>query len=130
LALNNQIQRLGEPLYRKVEPTGYPIANADWISSASLLDRLNFALTLAQNRVPGVKIDVARWQEMGARDPLDIARAILEQDPSEPTKAAIEKMLATQDLQIQLAEQGKASTPQVPSLIAGLSLGSPEFQRR
>jgi uncharacterized protein (DUF1800 family) len=117
--LNNQIQRLGEPLYRKVEPNGYPIANADWVSSASLLDRLNFALALAQNRVPGVKLDLTNWQTMSQRDPLELARTILEQDPSEQTKAAIEKML-----------DGKTGPPQIASLVAGLSLGSPEFQRR
>ena len=128
--LNNQIQRLGEPLYRKVEPNGYPIANADWVSSASLLDRLNFALALAHNRVPGVKLDLANWQAASQRDPMELARTILEQDPSEQTKAAIEKMLTAKDLQLELAQNAKAGPPQIPSLIAGLSLGSPEFQRR
>ena len=128
--LNNQIQRLGEPLYRKVEPNGYPIANADWVSSASLLDRLNFALALAHNNVPGVKLDLAAWQQVSRRDPMELARSILEQDPSVQTKAAIEKMLAGKDLQLELAQNAKAGPPQIPSLIAGLSLGSPEFQRR
>ena len=128
--LNNQIQRLGEPLYKKVEPNGYPIANADWVSSASLLDRMNFALALAHDRVPGVKVDLANWQEISKRDPMELARTILEQDPSEQTKNAIEKMLSAKDLQLELAENAKAGPPQVPSLIAGLSLGSPEFQRR
>jgi uncharacterized protein (DUF1800 family) len=128
--LNNQIQRLGEPLYKKVEPNGYPIANADWVSSASLLDRMNFALALAHNRVPGVKVDLANWQNISKRDPMELARMILEEDPSDQTKAAIEKMLAAKDLQQELAQNAKAGPPQVPSLIAGLSLGSPEFQRR
>jgi len=128
--LNNQIQRLGEPLYRKVEPNGYPIANADWVSSASLLDRMNFALALAHDRVPGVKVDLAKWVAIGKNDPMEIARTILEQDPSEQTRSAIEKMLSAKDLQLELAQNAKAGPPQVPSLIAGLSLGSPEFQRR
>ena len=130
LLLGNQIQRLGEPLYRKVEPNGYPIANADWVSSASLLDRMNFALALAHNRVPGVKVDLANWESISKRDPMELARLILEQDPSEQTKSAIEKMLSAKDLQQELAQNAKAGPPQVPSLIAGLSLGSPEFQRR
>lgn len=128
--LNNQIQRLGEPLYKKVEPNGYPIANADWVSSASLLDRMNFALALAHNRVPGVKVDLANWTAISKNDPLEVARLILEQDPSDQTKAAIEKMLSAKDLQLELAQNAKAGAPQIPSLIAGLSLGSPEFQRR
>ena len=35
--LTNTMQQLGEPLYRKVEPTGYSSANAEWVSSAALL---------------------------------------------------------------------------------------------
>ena len=91
---------------------------------------MNFALALAHNRVPGVKVDLADWQEISKTDPMELARAILEQDPSEQTKSAIEKMLAAKDLQLELAQNAKAGPPQVPSLIAGLSLGSPEFQRR
>ena len=83
--LANEVQKLGEPLYRKVEPTGYSSANAEWVSSAGLLDRMNFGLALAHNRVPGVKVDVAAWQ---------------------------------------------TGPPQIPSLVAGLAIGSPEFQRR
>jgi uncharacterized protein (DUF1800 family) len=120
--LANEMQRLGEPLYRKVEPTGYSSANAEWISSASLLDRMNFALALAHNRVPGVKVDVAGWQALTEKNPLQLASEILEHDPSEQTKSAIEKMLATQDPQ--------KGDPQKGSLVAGLTLGSPEFQRR
>ena len=55
-------RRLGEPLYRKIEPTGYSSANAEWISSAGLLDRMNFAFALAHNKLPGVKVDVDLWK--------------------------------------------------------------------
>src|SRR5258705_13347862 len=34
--LAQQIGQLGEPLYRKVEPTGYSSANAEWVNSAAL----------------------------------------------------------------------------------------------
>ncbi len=128
--LVNQLQKLGEPLYRKIEPTGYSSANAEWVSSAGLLDRMNFALALAHNRVPGVKVDVAQWQTVTVRDPMELARAILGGDPSPQTEAAIEKTLKDPDLQNQLAQNAKAGPPQLPSLIAGLVIGSPEFQRR
>ncbi len=128
--LVNQLQKLGEPLYRKIEPTGYSSSNAEWISSAGLLDRMNFALALAHNRVPGVKVDVTEWQTMTERNPMELARWILDQDPSPQTKAAIEKALNDPDLQNQLAQNAKAGPPQLPSLIAGLVIGSPEFQRR
>ncbi len=56
-ALSNQVAQLGEPLYRKQEPTGYTNAGGEWMNSAGLLARMNFALNLASNRVPGVKVE-------------------------------------------------------------------------
>lgn len=125
-AVANEPQRLGEPLYRKVEPTGYSSANAEWVSSAGLLERMNFALALAHNRVPGVKISLPEWQ--AESDPANLARSLLGSDPSEGTRVAIQKMLGDPTLQQQLASNAKAGPPQIPSLIAGLAIGSPEFQ--
>ncbi len=65
-ALVNQVAQLGEPLYRKLEPTGYSNSSKEWMNSAGLLGRMNFALTLADNRVPGVKVDRAAGIELGA----------------------------------------------------------------
>lgn len=66
--LGNELQKLGEPLYRKIEPTGYSNANADWISSSALLDRMNFAVALAHNNIPGVTVQSADWQSIGSPD--------------------------------------------------------------
>ena len=128
--LANELQKLGEPLYRKIEPTGYSSANAEWISSAGLLERMNFGLALAHNRVPGVMVNLDRWQTVAQNDPMNLAVEILEQQPSEQTRAAILKTLNDSELQKQLAANAKAGPPQIPSLVAGLALGSPEFQRR
>jgi uncharacterized protein (DUF1800 family) len=56
--LVNQVAQLGEPLYRKLEPTGYPNSSVQWANSAGLMARMNFALQLAGNKVPGVKVEV------------------------------------------------------------------------
>jgi uncharacterized protein (DUF1800 family) len=108
--LANQIAQLGEPLYRKLEPTGYSDANSEWVNSAALLARMNFALSLAQNKVPGSKLDAALFN--GA--PADIARQVLFTDAKPETLAAIEKQT-----------QSSTSAP-----VVGLMLGSPDFQRR
>ncbi|HXS95971.1 MAG TPA: DUF1800 domain-containing protein [Candidatus Limnocylindrales bacterium] len=55
--LANQIAQLGEPLYRKIEPTGYSNSSKEWNNSAGLLARMNFALQLAGNKMQGVKVD-------------------------------------------------------------------------
>jgi uncharacterized protein (DUF1800 family) len=57
-ALANQVAQLGEPLYRKMEPTGYSNSSQEWMNTAGLLGRMNFALQLADNRLPGVKVEV------------------------------------------------------------------------
>lgn len=128
-ALGNTIQRLGEPLYRKIEPTGYSSANAEWVSSAALLDRMNFALALAHNHVPGVRVNLNQWAPTSANHPMNLARYLLEQDPTEQTREAIEKALGDEALQEQLAANAKAGPPQASSVVAGLVIGSPEFQR-
>jgi uncharacterized protein (DUF1800 family) len=56
-ALTNQVAQLGEPLYRKIEPTGYSNSSQEWLNSAGLVARMNFALQLTGNKVPGVKVD-------------------------------------------------------------------------
>ncbi len=61
VALTQQLNQLGEPLYRKQEPTGYSNKSGDWVNSAALLARMNFALALTNNKVPGVKVDLAKF---------------------------------------------------------------------
>jgi uncharacterized protein (DUF1800 family) len=114
--LGNELQKLGEPLYRKTEPTGYSSANAEWVSSAGLVERMNFAMALARNRISGVKVNLAGWE-----DPLWVARSILQRDPSAQTQAAIENALN---------QNAEANAQELPGLAAGLVIGSPEFQRR
>ena len=112
-ALANQVGTLGEPLYRKLEPTGYSNLNSEWINSASLLGRMNFALQLAQNHVESVKVDVARFGD----DPSEVAKALMFRAMSPETRAAIDQTL-----------QDKKQKN--PALVAALVIGSPDFQKR
>jgi uncharacterized protein (DUF1800 family) len=61
--LNNQLTQLGEPLYRKAEPTGYTNSGQEWLNSAGLLARMNFSVALVNNKVAGVKVDSAQSAE-------------------------------------------------------------------
>jgi uncharacterized protein (DUF1800 family) len=56
-SLADQVAQMGEPLYRKLEPTGYSNSGKEWLNSAGLVARMNFALNLADNKVPGVKVE-------------------------------------------------------------------------
>lgn len=54
--LAQRIAQLGQPLYRKAEPTGYPSTGEEWLNSAGLVARMNLATALSENRLPGVRV--------------------------------------------------------------------------
>jgi uncharacterized protein (DUF1800 family) len=58
-ALVNQVAQMGEPLYRKIEPTGYSNSSREWMNAGGLLARMNFATQLAAGHLPGVKVELA-----------------------------------------------------------------------
>jgi uncharacterized protein (DUF1800 family) len=113
IALAQKISDLGEPLYGKVDPTGYPLTGEVWLSTSNLFGRINFGTALASGQIPGVKLDNAR---LPAADAAVIARAILGSDPSAETMDAVGKGLA-----------GHEPTAR---FIAGMVIGSPDFQKR
>jgi uncharacterized protein (DUF1800 family) len=110
-ALNGLMNQLGEPLYRKLEPTGYSNNSSEWMNSASLLARMNFAISLTQGKIPGVKVDTAQF----SGDPAQVEHRLLLTDASADARSAIEAGLTDE---------------RTGPMIAGLTLGSPDFQRR
>ena len=64
--LVNQVAQMGQPLYRKMEPNGYSNQSRDWQSTAGLVGRMNFAVQLAANRVPGVTVKAAQAAALGS----------------------------------------------------------------
>ncbi|MEP7131563.1 MAG: DUF1800 domain-containing protein [Acidobacteriota bacterium] len=125
-----QIAQMGEPLYLCQPPTGYSDAASAWVNTGSLVSRLNFALMLSANKLPGTSVDVARLIPAAeAADParsLDaLARILVAGDLTSATRATISRQLEARTAS---ADDPTANT-QIP-LIAGLILGSPEFQKQ
>jgi uncharacterized protein (DUF1800 family) len=104
-----KIGEMGQPLYRKQEPTGYSNTAAEWVNSAGLLGRMNFALALMQNELPGIRVPEPQGQ------PGKIASRLLFNEPGEQIREVLQRAAA------------EAKSPQV---MAALVIGSPEFQRR
>ena len=133
LQLAQWIGRMGEPLYQCEPPTGYADTADVWVNAGALLNRLNFALALATNHMPGVQVDLP--QLLGAdadRNPeTALARSLgdlLGGDVSAQTRATLEKQMS--DPQIVQARLDDPVKHVNEGLIAGLVLGSPEFQRK
>ena len=53
------IDKMGQKMYFYQAPTGFPDRAQYWINTGSLLNRMNFGLALASNRIPGVHVDLA-----------------------------------------------------------------------
>jgi uncharacterized protein (DUF1800 family) len=49
------IARMGEPIFGRVTPDGYPDRANSWLSTGTLLQRMNFAIALAGNSIPGTR---------------------------------------------------------------------------
>jgi len=53
------IDKMGEKMYYYQAPTGFPDKGQYWINTGALLNRMNFGLALASNRIPGIHVDLA-----------------------------------------------------------------------
>jgi len=127
------VGRIGEPLYQCQPPTGYSDKADAWVNTGALLNRLNYSLALAGNKMRGARSDVPSLLGVdSSADPktaLDRAVQVFLGGQAGPTTVeTLEKQLDNpQVLQAKLDDARK----QVDlGVVAGLVLGAPEFQRR
>ena len=118
------IQQMGEGLFLAQPPTGYADTAETWVNTGALLERMNFALALSGNKIFGTTVNFA--PELKSSKPNEVAdyfiKTILHGNISAQTRATLDKTLTDP----QIANNGKTDV----SKIAGLILGSPEFQRQ
>ncbi len=55
------VARLGQPIFGHQAPNGWPETAAPWMNTGAILDRINFGMAAAANRVPGTSLN--RWPE-------------------------------------------------------------------
>ena len=127
------VGRIGEPIYQCQPPTGYADKADAWVNTGALLNRLNFSLALAGNKMRGSRTDVAALLGVEtSNDPkAALQRAVnvfLGGQAGQTTVETLEKQLdSPQVVQAKLDDPVKMVDLGV---VAGLVLGAPEFQRR
>ena len=133
MPLVQALNRMGMPLYGMQPPTGYSMKSEAWVNSSALVNRMNFALQLGSGRLPGISSNPQAVLNGAA--PQDAASAlammesaILAGDISLQTHSVIEKQL--QDPQVTGRKLDDPQKNPNYGAIAGLIMGSPEFQRR
>src|SRR6185312_5683546 len=133
LPLVQTLNRMGMQLYGMQPPTGYSMKAEAWVNSSALLNRMNFALALGSGHLQGTSLDPQALIHGPAPANAEDALATLEQgilagDVSQQTHSVIEKQLA--DPKISRRKLDDPTQPPNYGAIAGLIMGSPEFQRR
>ncbi len=140
------IARMGEPIFGHQAPDGYPETGESWMNAGAILNRINFGLAVAAQRVPGATLD--RWPESAALMTAPravqvdaVVTSILGGDVSPDTRTILlsgeHPLLAGGDAAAGMnggaadtGAVGPAARVQGLAQVVGLALGAPEFQRR
>ncbi len=59
MLLYEWINKMGQKLYYYQAPTGFPDKGQYWINTGALLNRMNFGLALASQKIPGIQFNLA-----------------------------------------------------------------------
>jgi len=113
--------RLGQPLFGRGTPDGYPLSGADWTSSAQLVQRFQVAreLVALQGRIHGEDPAANEPSMAGPRRDASTAARLLE---SAPVRAMRERLGAS--------SRGVLASAASPAEALALLLVSPEFMTR
>jgi len=109
------IARMGEPLYGYQTPNGYSDVAESWVNTGGLLERMNFGLALANNRIPGTRVNLSKLSGEQSRVMDEYLKNLLAGEVSSATREALVKQLDQSD---------------PVTKVVGLILGTPEFQRQ
>ncbi|MDQ3802125.1 MAG: DUF1800 domain-containing protein [Acidobacteriota bacterium] len=156
-ALLALINKMGEIPYGYQAPTGYPDTAEDWVNTGALLERMNFAVALASNRIPQTRVDLKKFEAKTKPEILDKAIAeVLKGEVSPATRTTLLKQLEKplpEAKTVEIKDETMADDSMIaggqgrrgaggqarllpPSgnvdvfKVVGLILGSPEFQRQ
>jgi len=151
------LNKLGEVPYGYQAPTGYPDTAEDWVNTGALLERLNFAVAFASNRIPGTRVDLSSYDPKDKAKILDRAiTQILDGQISPGTRSTLIKQIEQPLPEVKAGKELDADAGEVPNMrqpgqqggqnrqtrllnptgnpevfkVVSLVLGTPEFQRQ
>lgn len=121
-SLAQSIAGMGQPLFSYQAPTGYAEDSRSWVSTGSLIARLNFMLALSGGQIANVEVEPQKLLDGVAAEDADavlnrLSARLLNGQMSPATRATLKKQMAP-------------GTPADAIKMTALVLGTPEFQRR
>ena len=145
-------EKMGQKFYFYQAPTGFPDRASFWINTGSLLNRMNFGMAIAAQKIPGFKtnllalnqnhepesveealqiytkllLPVTNQKENSARI-MSIVRA---QNIDEKIASATKDTGGMQDMQKETIAQMNNTPLKSMAQVVGVIIGSPAFQRK
>jgi uncharacterized protein (DUF1800 family) len=117
------IDKMGQKMYYYQAPTGFPDKGQYWINTGSLLNRMNFGLALASQRIPGMSINLASLNnnhepESAESALITYSKIIMPERDLTETIKRLSPMLNDPDLVKKVDEAaGKAIVPTQPGMM-------------
>ena len=112
--------RMGEPLYGYLPPTGYPDYAESWANSGTLIARMNFGVHLATGKIRGIELKRLSRDNDGLTTDEALAMYSKLLLPAQDTSAI------ASEVKEMVPADAKRKDMQVVSML----IGSPEFQYR
>ena len=128
--LENYLKDMGQPIYHCDDPTGYYDVAEAWLDPGVMALRWQFTRDLVGGKIRGVKVGDAFYQQV----PTDasprlwqhhLTKMVLPGGAGERTRAALTTVTTEY-----LEKKGPPDFYKAAPTLAGLLLGSPEFQQQ
>ena len=145
-------EKMGQKFYFYQAPTGFPDRASFWINTGSLLNRMNFGMAIAAQKIPGFKTNLLALNQNhepeSVEDALQTYTKLLlpvsdQKDNSERIMAIvraqnIDQKIASatkdaggmQDMQKEAMTQTNNTPLKSMAQVVGVIIGSPAFQRK
>jgi hypothetical protein len=110
------ITKMGQQMYYYQAPTGFPDKGQYWINTGSLLNRMNFGLTLASQRIPGITFDLAAMNNNHEPESTEAAlliysKLLMPERKLAGTIARLKPMLNDPNIENKVANAAEKSAP-------------------
>jgi len=116
--LYSWVNKMGQQMYYYQAPTGFPDRGQYWINTGSLLNRMNFGLALASQRIPGISFNLAEMNNNHEPESAEAAltiysKLLMPERKLDETIARLKPMLNDPNLEANVAKAAEKTAPPV-----------------
>lgn len=110
------INKMGQQMYYYQAPTGFPDRGQYWINTGSLLNRMNFGLALASQKIPGITFNLAAMNNNHEPESAEAAlkiysKLLMPERKLDETIARLKPMLNDPNLENKVMQAAEKTSP-------------------